>query len=66
MTRRGPLRCSFLRGPGGTGVKNLPAKAGGAFPWRRKWQPTPVSSLENPVGRGAWQATVQGVAKSQT
>ena len=24
------------------------------------------SCLENPMGRGAWQATVHGVAKSQT
>ena len=24
------------------------------------------SCLENPMGRGAWQATVPGVAKSQT
>ena len=34
------------------------------IPWRRKWQPTPVySCLENPTGRGAWQATVQEVPK---
>ena len=34
--------------------------------WRRKWQPTPVFFLENPMDRGAWQATVQRVTKSQT
>ena len=57
-------------------VKNPPANAGdlrnsdlmlgpGRFPWRRKWQPTPVySCLENPMDRGAWQATVHGVAKA--
>ena len=36
------------------------------IPWRRKWQPTPVFLLGNPVDRGAWQATVHGVAKSRT
>jgi len=37
-----------------------------ASPWRRKWQPTPqlqYSCLENPLDRGAWQATVHGVAR---
>ena len=34
--------------------------------WRRKWQPTPILSLENPMDRRAWLATVHGVAKSQT
>ena len=34
--------------------------------WRRKWQPTTVSCLWNPIDRGAWQATVHGVTKSQT
>ena len=28
--------------------------------------PLQYSSLENPMERGAWQATVHGVAKSQT
>ena len=36
------------------------------IPWRRKWQPIPVSCLENSMDGGAWQATVLGVAKSQT
>ena len=31
----------------------------GKIPWRRKWQPTPVSCLGNPMDRGAWQPTVQ-------
>ena len=35
-------------------------------PWRRKWQPTQYSCLENPMDKGAWQATVHGVANSQT
>ena len=38
----------------------------GQIPWRRKWQPTPYSSLENPMDRGTWQAIVHGLAKSQT
>ena len=48
------LHCVLVRGfPGGSVVKNLPANAGatedagstlelGRFPWRKKWQPTPV------------------------
>ena len=36
------------------------------IPWRRKWHPLQYSCLENPMDRGAWWATVQGVAKSQT
>ena len=34
--------------------------------WNRKGQPTPVFLPENPVDRGAWQAVVHGVTKSQT
>ena len=33
-------------------------------PWRREWQPTPVSLPGNPMDRGAWWATIHGVAKS--
>jgi len=36
------------------------------IPWRRKWQPPPVFFLKNPMDRGAWRATVHGVAKSRT
>ena len=36
------------------------------IPWRRKWQPTLYSCLENSIDRGAWWATVYGVVKSQT
>ena len=47
------------------------------IPWRRKWQPTPVSlsgrfhgqrnlgGLEDSMDRGIWQATVHGATKSQ-
>ena len=34
--------------------------------WRRKWQPTPCSCLENPRDRGACWAAVYGVAQSWT
>ena len=34
--------------------------------WRRKWQPTPGSCLENPRDGGAWWAAVYGVAQSRT
>ena len=30
------------------------------IPWRRKWQPTPVFCLGNPMGRGVYWATVHG------
>ena len=33
---------------------------------RRQWTPLQQSCLENPMHGGAWQATVHGVAKSQT
>ena len=57
--------------------KNLPAKAGdqgdaglipglGKFPWRRKWQPTPVFLPENPMDREAWRATVLVATKNWT
>ena len=34
--------------------------------WRRKWQPTHCSCLENPRDGGAWWAAIYGVAQSQT
>ena len=52
--------------PGGSAVKNLLSPWFGMIPWRRARQPTPVFLLENPMDKGAWQATVHGVAKSQT
>ena len=59
--------------PGGSVVKITPANAGdtgdpglipgsGSFPWRRKWQLTPLFLLEDPMDGGAWWATVLGVA----
>ena len=58
-------------------VKNLPAKVGdigdmglifelGRFPGGGNGNPLQYSCLKNPTDRGAWQATVHGVAKSQT
>ena len=58
-------------------VKNLPASAGdvrdmgsipvlGRFPGGGHGNPLQYSYLENPMDRGAWRATVHGVAKSQT
>ena len=69
------LLTNHMRGfPGGSAVKNLPANAGdvvlipgsGRFPRGGNDNPLQYSSLENPMDRGVWQATVLGVAKSQT
>ena len=38
----------------------------GKTPWKRAWQPTPVFLPGESLDRGAWWATVHGVAKSQT
>ena len=43
---------------------NVPIRLGQI--WRRKWQPTPVFLLENPMNRGGWQAMVRRVAESRT
>ena len=56
---------------GGSVVKNLPAKAGdtglipglGRSPGKGNGSPLQDTCLGNPVDRGAWQATVPGVAK---
>ena len=58
-------------------VKNQPASAGdiravGSIPSSGRSlggghdNPLKYSCLENPMGRGAWQATVQRVTESQT
>ena len=63
--------------PGGTMIKKLPANAGnvrdvglisrsGRSPGGGQGNPLQYSYLENPLGRGAWKATVHSVAKSQT
>ena len=63
--------------PGGTVVKISPGNAGdtrdavsipglGRFPGIRSGNPLQYSCLENSMDRGAWQATVHGLTKSQT
>ena len=58
-------------------IKNLPANAGdtrdidlapgsGRSPGEGNGKPRQYSCLENPMDRGAWWATVHGVAKSWT
>ena len=55
-------------------VKNLPANTGdagsipgsGRSPGEGNGNPLQYSYLENPMDRGAWQATVHGVSKSRT
>ena len=37
----------------------------GKIPWDRKWQPSPVYFLGNPMDRGAWWAAIHGATKSQ-
>ena len=57
--------------PGGSEVKNPPANAGnvgsipgsGRSPGEGNGNPLQYSCLRNPMDRGAWQATVHGVAK---
>ena len=59
---------------GGSVVKNPAANAGavslipglGRSPGEGNGNPLQYSCLENPMDRGAWQATVHGVAKSHT
>ena len=38
----------------------------GKIPWKRKWQPFQYFCWDNPMDRGASQATVHGVTKNQT
>ena len=61
----------FQRGPGYSGVKNLPANArdmgsipgSGGSPGEGIGNPRQYSCLGNPTDRGAWRATVHGVTK---
>ena len=60
--------------PGGSVVKNPPANEGdkgsnprsGRSPGEGNGYPLQYSCLENLMDRGAWRATVHGVAKSWT
>ena len=38
----------------------------GKITWKRSWQPTPAFLPGESHNRGAWQAAVQGVSKTQT
>ena len=54
--------------PGGSVVKNLPANAGavgdmGSIPGLGRL-PGEGNGNQNPMDRGAWQATVYGITKS--
>ena len=42
------------------------SRLGYRFAWSRKWKPTAVFLPGESMDRGAWWATVHGVAKSQT
>ena len=63
--------------PGDSAVKNSPVNAGdirdsglipglGRSPGEGDGNPFQYSCLRNPTDRRAWQATVRGIAKSQT
>ena len=68
------MYCYKLGFPGSSVVKNLPANAGdadsipgsGRSSGEGNGNPLWYSCLENPMDRGAWRATVHGVAESQT
>ena len=60
--------------PGGSVVNNPPVNVGdtglipgsGRSPREGNGNPLQYSHLENPMDRGAWQATVHGVSRSWT
>ena len=64
----------YLVSCGGSVIKNPPANVGdaGLFPGSGRslgegnGNPLQYPCLENPMDRGAWQATVDGVAKNLT
>ena len=64
----------FLGFPGGSVVKNPPAKAGntgsilglGKSPAGGNGNPLQYSCLGNSMERGAWEATVHGISESDT
>ena len=65
---------SALGFPGGSDGKESACNAGdlgsilglGRSPGGQHGNPLQYSCLENPLDRGAWRATVHGVAKSRT
>ena len=72
------LNLWFMDSPGGSTVRNPPAMqemqdtghvsipGSGRSPGEGNGNPLQYSCLENPMDRGAWRATVHGVAKSRT
>ena len=64
----------FIRFPGGSEVKASAWNVGdlglipglGGSPGEGNGNPLQYSCLENPIDRGAWRATVHGVAKNWT
>ena len=70
----GPIRPLPSSLPGGSEVKVSACNAGdlgsipgsGRSPGEGNGNPLQYSCLENPMGRGAWWATVHGVAESNT
>ena len=73
MLEAGPLRICQDH-PGGSEDKESSCNAGdpgstpglGRSPGEGNGYPLQYSCLENPMDRGAWWATVNGVAKGQT
>ena len=63
-----------MSSPGGSDGKESACKAGdlgsspglGKSPGEGNGNPLQYSCLQNPMDKGAWQATVHGVANSQT
>ena len=77
LTDKGRCAVISMGFPGDCMVKHLPAQArdakdvgsipaSGRAPGRGNGNPLQYSCLENPVDRGAWWATVRGVARSWT
>ena len=74
MSHRKPSPTPTLGFPGGSVVKNLPANTGYAVStpgWGKSLEESvathsSILAWRIPMGRGAWQATVHRVKKSQT
>ena len=72
LQKQKPYLCMSF--PGGSVIKNLPANEGdsgsnpesGRFTGEGTGSSLQYSCLGNPKNKGAWQATVHGIAKSQT
>ena len=59
MVKNPPANAGDIRDAGSiAGLERSPGEVNGNLLW--------YSCLENPMDRGAWQATVHGVAKSRT